>query len=641
MQRRGIAESRARRAAAALVSIVVFCGCGRCGEGAGSAQSDAAGEDAAPEKSARSGKERERGVEDLPGSIRVVPVEVSGAVDLDREGRRKLEALCRASLRADELFCARRGSEYPRARRMLEQILIHIEAVPPRVAAKAQSFAKRFFLFHCGRDPLGGRPVSPRFIPGELAAAAQAVLRVGAEMPTEDLPGKSLEANQLQELEALLDAVRPVIFPRREGVAADAGSADAGTADGGAEPAAGIEELLRLLSEAGIETAPFSPARPRAQYLRSAAGEPGEPSAIIGFRRNGIEGFGALVAIPDEKGEEIVEAVESAAPELRARISRLGAPRILRGRSLPRTVRAVQLVDAAGSYGPWLHAGVPVPSRGPAVEEPSSGELWIPLNVSAALDRAVGADLVRALSAGDAAAERRLRCRRRSVIARRALRELIGRGTDGTEQRAPGFLENRLGGLAPAIDELRADLAALHIALDRELAAGPIFAGPDCAAALCDDYVASPLEWLALSRGEEPDPEQRAAIAAVRGLVQRGAVEMATREDGTRTLAVTGHDELREAVEEMLIEARSIRASGDRQRAERLLESGAPAAWKEAARLAAERADAPRRIGYLFPVFVREDPPRFERAGGVLERELARADARSRWMEIPPAGERR
>ncbi|MFO8073931.1 MAG: hypothetical protein R6V85_18875 [Polyangia bacterium] len=647
-KRREIVESRVRRAAAALFAIVVFCGCGRCQEDPGSAQSDAASDDAAPGESARSGEERDRGAEDLPGSIRIVPVEVSGAGDLDEEGRRRLMALYRVSLRADELLCARRGSEYLRARRMLEQILIHIEAVPSRVAPKIRTFAKRFFAFHCGRDPLDGRPVSPRFIPGELAAAAQAALRAGAEMPTEDLPGKSLAADQLQELEALLEAVRPVIFPRREDVAPDAGDRDAGARDSGAVPDAdegpsggGIVALLRISREAGIETAPFSAGERRVQYLRSAAGQPGEPSAIMGFRRGGIEGFGALVVIPDEKAGEVVEAIERAAPELRARISRLGAPRTPRGRARPRTVRAVQLVDAGGSWGPLLHARALAPSRGVTIEEPSSGDLWILLNVSAALDRAVGADLVRALSADTAVAERRLRCRRRSVAARRVLRELIGRGTDGTEQRAPGFLENRLGGLAPVIDELRADLAALYVALDPELADGPIFGGEECARALCEDYVASPLEWLALSQGEDSDPEQRAAIAAVRGFVQRGAVEMVTRPDGIGTLEVKGHDELREAVEEMLTEVRSIRAQGDRKRAERLLETGAPAAWKKAARLAAGRIDPPRRIGYLFPVPARGDPLRFDRSGGLLERELARAAARSRWTEIPPAGERR
>ena len=77
-----------------------------------------------------------------------------------------------------------------------------------------------------------GERTRPRFIPGQLAAAAQAALRNGADLDLPEVKGKGLAATRVEELEMLLDLVRPSIFG-----AGPEKKADAGVEDGAAEPA--------------------------------------------------------------------------------------------------------------------------------------------------------------------------------------------------------------------------------------------------------------------------------------------------------------------------------------------------------------------------------------------------------------------
>jgi hypothetical protein len=623
---------------------VLLWGCSLCGgEDAVDAGGQSADEVAAPEEPRAAEPAEPEGLEKL-GSLWLVDAEIKGFDQLDLAA--KLIALhhSRAAAAGDGILYGQVGEGLPRARRLLAGIMRNDKRIPASIRAKIAPFATRFFAFHGNVDPRTGDRLKARFIPGELAAAAQVAVEDGADIGLGDVPGTDLGASRLQELEVLMALVRPWIFQPGAPPSGD----DAGAGEG--SPAAWSGEIKRVITHLeGALKMQRSAERERARQVIESLSPDGAGrvvdlseeaptsgiATIIGFvagaddERGADPAFGALVSVIDAEADEQLRALAAAAPAIDKRIAEeIGAQKTA-GRIEPTRVRAVQAVAASGLFGPVL----PERGTGPAVVvgpilhvSEETGYLLL-TNLAAAADQVVGESIVRAFSADEQIANRRIEHRGRARLAMLALRETVGRGTDGTERRPRDFLRNRLGEHVEVMAELRADLTAIYAAFDGQLAQIGLVSDAEQAKAIVDEYLSAALERLAfVTPGSRlTDPRHQALQIAVGNLIEKGLVTV-ERGKGRLALRVPDYAALRSGVGELLATVRRIRNGGSKERAAELVEKHGgtpPSGWVETARRSWRDAGLPLTLGFVYPTL----EPVVGVRGATSGVELMRADS--------------
>jgi len=536
------------------VAAVVSC----CGKGAEGGPADApARVDGGEGEPAASPGTRTRG----HGDILVLGIRASGAEQLDGKAAQALWLEWLEAVAADGMAWDAAGPRHRRAKEMLDQIVLNDAGIPASIIGRIRRYAAAFTINHGPVDRGTGKRTRPRFIPGELAAAAQGALMNGAAIEFPAPRGGDLGATRVQELEELLRLVGPVIFGDRGLARQGAGEGD-GVPDGG---------------PAGEEA--------------SAA-----PDGPVG----GVAGF-----TPPEWARRIA-ALEKTAAVLDRRVRAVGGEKSVAGRLVRARVEPIVAIDATGDYGPAMPAGTDLLWTGPVAVSPIGGRHRYLLNADAALEEEVGARIVREFSADPDAAARRARCRSTGRPALQILREAVGRGLDGTEKKPHGWLAGRLGAADPVVEEMRADLAALYLAADRELIAAGLLPDDECALAFYEDYVTGALEMAAAGMDRE-GPGHAARMAVVGLLVRSGAAALAR--DGAapdRTvIRVVDAAAARAAVAEALAEVRRVRFVGDGGDASALVAAGGAWLPAETRRELRERWSAlgiPRSIAFLYPV---------------------------------------
>lgn len=528
------------------------------------------------------------GVERL-GGVWLIPVDVSFATALEAPVARAVAAELEAARAADDALFERLGPENLRIRRTVEEILRHGDALSGATRGRLERYLLALRVHH-GTAPRaeGARTnaaglLRPEFIPGELASAAELAARSGAAFDVPRSPSL-LGADRVQEIEALMAAIRPAIFGRPDASEADAGA-------GAAEIATAPHEKIPALPK--VEEAPGT------CFLLGLgpAERGGEPRGLVG--------------VPAKEEQRLLDAVSAKAAALDKIVRAQGGGKsVTEAAAKGRRTRAVRDIFAAGALGP-LHGRGELWRMidGPLVEVDAGGrgEVWLLTGAAAAFDGAVGRRIAGLYSRDEATARLRLEWRARTRLALLALREAAGRGTDGTETRPPGWIATHLGAHAELLAAMRADLAALYLALDPAAREIGIVASEECARALYEDYVG----WAFESYGFGAPPQDLAAAAAARraiarNLLAKGAIEV-TGGDGKPgewlRYGVTDLAAARRAVGELLAEVRRIRYVGDAVAAAAMIDTmrGSEARWQRDVEARYRTLDRPRAVGFLYP----------------------------------------
>jgi hypothetical protein len=550
------------------------------------------------------------------GGVWLLPVDASFTADLEAPVARALAAEIDAARLGDDVLYARLGPENLRVKRTLERILEHGRELSATSRGKLERYLLGFYVHHGAVPRAAGARTNaagllrPEFIPGELASAAELAVQGGAALDIPKGPGL-LAADRVQEIEALMKAIRPAIFGRSP-AGRRSGAADAGPDEATAEPAregpspeelaafAAVVERLRAdgLSRPGAELGDAQIAAPAPGTIFLLGFEPAAQGGEIR----------GLVGAPDPAAQAILDAVAARAAALDKIVRRQGgAKSVTEAAARGRVTRAVRDLYASGALGPLVGRGeLWHLVDGPVVEVDAGGrgEAWLLTGAAAAFDAAFGRTLVEAFSRDPATASLRISFRSRSRLALLALREAAGRGTDGTETRTKEWSAAHLGAKAPVLAAMRADLAALHLAFDPAAQETGVVEGEEGARALYEDYVGWAFEsygFGAPPAGLEAAAEARWAIT--RYLVDQGAVEVAEAEGGGLRYGVRDFGAARAAVARLLAEVRRIRFVGDAVAAAALLDtrSGSEARWRRDVEARFRALDRPRAVGFSYP----------------------------------------
>jgi hypothetical protein len=562
--------------------------------------------------------------------VLLLPIAPPVPADLPTGIRDRLDACRRAAAAAEDVHLALGGPGWLAVRDTLEQILAFPGDAPPAILGRIRDFAVRFFLWHGSVDPGTGRRLRPRFIPGELAAAAEAAALAGAALPLPETAEPA--ATRTERLEALLARIRPLLFPARGSGPGEPGDASVpqGEDEGAGEAEAALARVRQSLAAAGVPlAAPVEGSRP-GQLVTGGLGP--DLAVIVGFRGPQDEpGFGALLAVPEPRSAAVVAALTAGEKALRRGVEDTGGGKVPAGRTPPRALVPVSVVEATGAFGPLLEAGLFPLLDGPLVADPDGDRLLLAVNLARTLDEA---EPIRALvgssSPDDETGRRRLEQRACARLVRHALAAVAGGGTDGTERRPPGFLANRLGRAAPVMEQLRALLAALHLAGAPELA-GALPGGAECSRAVLDDFAASAVEHLLDTPAGREGPAAVARRVALGGLLAGGGLESVERE-GRVVLRVADEGKLRQDLAGMLGEVRRIRYAGDGEAARGLIarHGSIPAAWRAAAESLSAAIGGIAAVAFVYPSVAAGAS-----APGVVEARVERARRRALGLDPP------
>jgi hypothetical protein len=559
-----------------------------------------------------------RGVERSDG-VWLFPADVSAATRLPPQTARTIAAEIDVARLGDDIAFASGGPENLRVRTTLEQILIHGDSVPAGLRARVSRYLLAFYVHHGGVPAIdvAGRGATGRlradFIPGELASAVEIAAQDGAAFDIPKAPGL-LGADRLQELEALLASIRPVVFGRPALADADGGVA-APAAEGGRSEGvtALIEKVRREAADRGL---PMPPGGGRDTLF---VFDTKETLCFVGLAAPEDGGaFRGLVGVPDPEAQKQLDAVLARAPSLDKIVRAVGGAKSVSEAAAPRSkVRAMVALYASGELGPLFEDGSPWRAiDGPVVRV--GEQLWLLTNAAAAFDAGFGDALAARFSRDTATAHLRTSWRARTRLAVDALREAAGRGTDGTETRTPQWIENHLGRYAALMAAVRADLSALYLALEPSVRETGLVGGEEGARALLEDYVG----WTFESYGfGAPPPDLQAEAEArrvvLRNLVDKGAVAVEGGDGAPFTCRVRDQAAVRTALAALLGEVRRIRFVGDAKAAALLADTlrAAEARWQRDAEARYRALERPRGVGFTFAPLFGEIG-----AGGAIER---------------------
>ena len=152
---------------------------------------------------------------EIEDDIALLKVELNGFENLPLQTKKVAFHHYVAALAGDEIFYRQLGKRHLTIKRVLEGIFAARGNVSEPLRKKIEPYMKRFWINHGNHDSWTGRKIVPLFIPGELAAAAQAALHMGIDLGAEEIDVVDLGANRIQQLEALLSSFERWMFDRR------------------------------------------------------------------------------------------------------------------------------------------------------------------------------------------------------------------------------------------------------------------------------------------------------------------------------------------------------------------------------------------------------------------------------------------
>lgn len=564
--------------------------------------------------------------EDVFRELTTIQVPLPDVNTLSIAEKRAVYFLNRAAETAADVRLARAPSDVARAQMVLSGILAAEDRVPPSIFQKVSDYSALFLLSDGPRDAWTGQFLMPRFIPGELAAAAQGALAGGVDFGLDSFSGTDLGANRLELLDQFLASLRPVLFGKQVDAKTVLSTNGDGAKGGGSPPPAnrsGAEAVRELLvSLKADERMPLEDlvvfletgdeAR-YAAYLREWQKKIYAHELVAVFEGNGdaVSGSGVsgrfemIAAVMDPDRTPIVQKVAKKADYFERNLP--GNAMFKRPlKSLVPPSAAAYFVTAAAPWSASLDAGAytyPLPQTLSAFR---GNKALLFLHAASLREAAFGEALAEAFSSDKDTLFLRRKWRSVASSAFLILKHVIGcqAGTRRIKSVDPGSEGIAVSGPLSILSEIHSDLVALHFAFDPVSIELGLIPEAECARAVLAQYVSRFLEQAVFdtASGDIRDRQMTAVRVVTRGLLRSGAVSV-DRVDGRFYVAVRDVDAARKSVEAQLAEAQRMISLGEAGDAQSLIDTdGAPLpqAWR------ADAAERLRTIGvranyaYLF-----------------------------------------
>ncbi|MBN2529942.1 MAG: hypothetical protein JXR76_26365 [Deltaproteobacteria bacterium] len=452
--------------------------------------------------------------------------------------------------------CDKTRAQYCRVRHILEQILLNSSGISLSIRDKIKAYLMQLWLFGDNIRPDSGERIRPRFIPGELGAATQIALKNGASIDLSSVKNAPLDANNIEQLEALLSEIRPFIFQD-------------GAPDSDSETKTAVKSDSSEKEKANSSPADRSDSHPT-PLARQDDGESAGPR---------------LLYFEDPHFGKVLDKLNGLADYCDRKVREVGGMKSTAARQKSIPFVAAHILDIAGDRSPVFKLKSDILALGMSSHESRGAEeddvhvLW--LNVNEAFESMAGSDIAKAFSPKRSIYQNRLERRQLVSVAYHALRDLVGFGADGTENKESDWLKKRLGENDLLIRELRADLAALYMSFDSEVRATGLIPDEKTGKALLDEYLLSVSEQIGAGASPDAYPALKVRLMVLNHLIAAGVVTVKAVAPGDYRIAIPDNTALRLPIIQLLGKVRSIRFFGDGPKASQLVsELGKiPAGW--------------------------------------------------------------
>ncbi len=460
---------------------------------------------------------------EIVGGGRFVSIHAESFDAADLEKKNLVMQLCQAARVVDDYSYAAKGDDVVLLRGMLSGIQRARKNIRSQLRAKLSPYTAAFWVSHGPEDAWSEQRIKASFIPGELAAAAHTAMEKGYPLGAGSSDMGDLGSNRLEQLEAMLARVRPLVFgetlreqpgdepPQRPGPEREeyfatmakkmaparllSDAANRNILDSAVRAAAaGTEPALRAYQAAVAQAAPVV-----MLWLDCPGSQDGEAAGCN-------LGLGALVAIRDHDYEVVFERVSEAAEIIEAGLPFKKKWKNSAFAEVKPKPLVYEAVCGAGSLGAAL---LPQLKGMQTLIALGEGDVRVS-NLAAAVARGGGALEFRRALLGQGAADRWTKCAAANAALRLAVEEehaprsgVMDRG----KKRAPGhYLKDH----AAVWEKLRVRLMGAVVAsgpLAQKLL--PKFE-PDCAQEVYDDLVMRPVLDALLDAASKDEDARRA-----------------------------------------------------------------------------------------------------------------------------------
>ncbi len=599
------------------------------------------------------------------GPVALVQFYADGFEKLTPKQRLLAYYLAEAGIAGDPIYYDQIAPYGLELKQLLEGIWTHPQAIDAAALEKIRRYTKLVWVYHGNYDLDSSRKFLPEFTSAELRAAAQKALRNSANFGVRD--AKALDA-KLQRLEqAIFDAnYRPVLTVKNPPPGQDILTAS-GTNLYENVTLAEVERLkaryglnsrvvkrsgkvIEDVWRAGTLDAKVPPGRYAAYIRRVIANlekaadvaEPGQADALrklIRYYQTGaksdwyayniawvkaatpvdaINGFVEQYLDPrSEKGayESVVSFVDSEQTKLmrdfaaNAQYFESRAPwrdEFKKQNLRPPVANVITVVSEAGESGPISPSGINLPNEQDIRQQYGSKSVLL-FNVSGAFAEAVGQKAAEEFASTEDEKRRAAAYGQRARNLLVAMHEVIGHASGKVSEKLTGDPRAYLKEYYSALEEARADLAALWNFPDPKLAELGVTDQEEVMKAAYDAEARQALVLLnRYPRGDQVEEDHdRGTQMIVRYLMERfGCIEAVTR-DAKVYLRVTDYAKMHQGVGELLAELMRIKAEGDYDAIKKLMDTYGVKlnpAWRDHVQERAARVGLPKKAAFISPL---------------------------------------
>lgn len=525
------------------------------------------------------------------GGYTILPVTAPGFERLSKDQKKTLYDQFRRQHGSGNCVSNNTGSHdvhYCRVRRILEQIMLHPGGISVDIRHKVKAYLIQLWLHGSNINRITGKKSRATFIPGELGAATQLAIGNGADIDVSKAQNVPLDANNIEQLEALLQEIRPYIFDSLSG-----------------KNSAGNHR--RLDSEGGGKTGKDTTTSPLRGVSPSMVGaESAETSAALEIPTTSSEYEDLLLYIEDPKFTDILKKLSKKAEFLDKKVREVGGAKSTATRVISPSLVVAQILHVGGDTGPIIEDAQDLLGFGASSLSGNQRILW--LNVNEAFENHAGTAIARAFSASETMAQLRIERRQLVSVAYHALRQLAGFGADGTENKASDWLEKRLGENYLLFQELRADLAALYLCFNEEIRTTGLIPDKFTRNAVLAEYLMSALESIAAGVNPNEHAFLMARMVVLNYLIADGVVNAKSKGAGHLSVSIPNYGALRTSIVQLLGKVRNIRFFGDGAKAAELLNQFAyvQAGWTKELQRRFAKLHLGSRYGVLLPLLSKQ-----------------------------------
>ncbi len=599
------------------------------------------------------------------GPIAVVQFYAAGFEKLTPKQRLLAYYLAEAGIAGDPIYYDQISPYGLELKQLLEGIWTHPQGIDAGALEKLRKYTKRVWVWHGNYDLDSGRKFLPEFTSAELRAAAHKALKNSANFGVKN--AKALDAKLGRLEQPIFDAnFRPELTVKNPPAGKDIISASgsnlyenvmladverlpgahglnsrvvkrsgkvfeeiwrAGTPDGKVPPGRYAAYIRRIIGN--LEKAAQFAEPEQADVLRKLIRyyQTGEKSDWYAYNIawvkaattvDAINGFVEQYLDPrSEKGayESVVSFVDAQQTKLMrdfaasAQYFESRAPwreEFKKQNVSPPVANVITVISEAGESGPISPAGINLPNEQDIRQQYGSKSVLL-FNISGAFAVATGEKASAEFSASDEEKQRAKQYRQRARNLLVAMHEVIGHGSGKVSDKLQGDPRSHLKNYYSALEEARADLVALWNFPDPKLAEMGVTDQSELMKAAYDNEARQALVLLThYPEGEQViEDHDRGTNMIVHYLMDRfGCIEPVTQ-DGKIYLRVTDYDKMHQGIGELLTELMRIKAEGDYDGIQKLMDTYGVKlnpAWRDQAVARAQRVGLPSKAAFVSPL---------------------------------------